>query len=257
MKAVTTMSLFVASTLMTGAVSAATLDYRAEYKHESETYAQRIKISGSSKINDQTKLNFGVEQKFHSYDNSHFWDQLVAGDSEFDWGVRYQINKQWFIQPGMPITFGDDDEKTTYKPQVRVGYKSSFGLSTALRYRHEFQVYSDGAGNKTLTDGTSVSVAGKTVEQGKWTLTGSYDMRQFDNEYLDNVKLSYEINYNKNYDEVRLSDWKDSEWDAGLIVGYQMGDFRPYFELWNVKGKDGSTTDDRQLRTRLGLKYSF
>ncbi|WP_407047402.1 oligogalacturonate-specific porin KdgM family protein [Vibrio alginolyticus] len=148
-------------------------------------------------------------------------------------------------------------KKTTYKPQVRVGYKSSFGLSTALRYRHEFQVYSDGAGNKTLTDGTSVSVAGKTVEQGKWTLTGSYDMRQFDNEYLDNVKLSYEINYNKNYDEVRLSDWKDSEWDAGLIVGYQMGDFRPYFELWNVKGKDGSTTDDRQLRTRLGLKYSF
>lgn len=255
MKAVTKVSLFVTSALLAGAASAVTLDYRTEYKHESEEYAHRIKLGGSTKINDQTKLNLGVEQKFNSNDKGDFWNQMEAGDSEFDWGVRYQINDQWFVQPGMPLTFGT--EKTTYKPQVRVGYKSSFGLSTALRYRHEFQVYTDDAGTKTLTDGTSVSIGGKTVEQAKWTLTGSYDMRQFGNEYLDNVKVNYEINYNKNYDEVRLSNNKDTEWDAGLIMGYQMGDFRPYIELWNVKGKDGSKTDDRQMRTRLGLKYRF
>ncbi len=254
MKAVTKVSLFVTSALLAGAASAASIDYRAEYKHEDETYAQRIKIGGSTKINDQMKLNLGVEQKFNSNDKEDFWNQVEAGDSEFDWGLRYDINKQWFVQPGMPLTFGD--EKTTYKPQIRVGYKSSFGLSTALRYRHEFQVYTDDAGNKTLTDGTSVSVAGKTVEQGKWTLTGSYDMRQFGNEYLDNVKLSYEINYNKNYDDVRLSDGKDSEWDAGLKVGYQVGSFQPYMEFWTVD-YGSSAEDDRQMRTRLGLKYSF
>lgn len=254
MKAVTKVSLFVTSALLASATSAATIDYRAEYKHKDEDYAHRIKIGGSTKINDQTKLNLAVEQKFNSNDKNDFWNQVEAGDSEFDWGVRYQINKQWFVQPGMPLTFSD--EKTTYKPQIRVGYKSSFGLSTALRYRHEFQVYTDDAGTKTLTDGTSVSVAGKTVEQAKWTLTGSYDMRQFGNEFLDDVKLNYEINYNKNYDEVRLSDGKDSEWDAGLILGYQMDAFRPYVEFWTVD-YGSSAKDDRQLRTRLGLKYSF
>ncbi|WP_372378868.1 oligogalacturonate-specific porin KdgM family protein [Vibrio natriegens] len=254
MKAVTKVSLFVSSALLAGAASAATLDYRAEYKHDDKTYAQRIKIGGGAKITDDIKLGFGVEQKFQSNDKEDFWNQVEAGDSEFDWGVRYQINKQWFVQPGMPLTFGD--EKTTYKPQFRVGYKSSFGLSTALRYRHEFQVYTDDAGSKTLTDGSKVSVAGKTVEQGKWTLTGSYDLKQLDKDYLDNIKLSYEINYNQNYDEVRLSDGKDSEWDAGIIVGYQMGQFRPYMELWTVD-YGSSAEDDRQLRTRLGLKYSF
>lgn len=255
MKAMTKVSLLITSISFANVASAVTLDYRAEYKHESEEYAQRIKIGGSSKLSNDFQLALSVEQKFHSNDKSKFWDQVEAGDSEFDWAVRYKINNQWFVQPGMPITFSDD--KTTYKPQIRIGYKSSFGLSTALRYRHEFQVYTDDAGNKTLTDGTSVSVAGKTVEQGKWTLTGSYDLKQFGKEYLDNIKLSYEINYNKNYDEVRLSNNKDTEWDAGLIVGYQWGALQPYVELWNVKGKNGSKTDERQMRSRLGLKYSF
>lgn len=253
MKIATTVTALVASFLSISVVSAATLDYRAEYKHDDETFAHRIKIGGGTKLSDNVKLNFGVEQKFHSQDTSDFWDQVVAGDSEFSWDIRYQIDDHWYIQPGMPITFGDDDEKTTYKPQLRVGYKSSFGLTTALRYRHEFQVYSDEPGNKTLTDGTSVSIAGKTVEQGKWTLTGSY---KFADEALKPIKLGYEINYNTNYDEVRLADGKDSEWDAGIIVGYQAGDFRPYFEVWTVDF-GSSAEGDRQLKTRMGVKYSF
>ncbi len=253
MKAVAKISTFVALTSLASVASAATLDYRIEYKHNDEKYTQRIKISGGSKIAEDVKLSFGVEQKFHSLDQTKYWDQVVAGDSEFDWGVRYDINQQWYIQPGMPITFADDREKTTYKPQLRVGYKSSFGLTTALRYRHEFQVHSDTEASKTLTDGTKVSVAGKTVEQGKWTLTGSY---KFSDDALKNIRLSYEANYNKNYDEVRLSDGKDSEWDAGIILGYQWGNFRPYMEFWRVD-YGSSAEDDRQLRTRLGIKYSF
>ncbi|GLR02946.1 MULTISPECIES: oligogalacturonate-specific porin KdgM family protein [Vibrio] len=251
MKAVTKIAALVATTLLAGAASAATLDYRAEYKHEDEKFAHRIKIGGSTNVFDDWKLSLGVEQKFASNDPTKYWDQVERGDSEFSWAMTRNLTKQWYIQPGMPITFGS--EKTTYKPQFRVGYKSSFGLTTALRYRHEFQVYTDDAGTKTLTDGTSVSVAGKTVEQGKWTLTGSY---KFEDKDLQKIKLSYEINYNKNYDEVRLSDGKDSEWDAGIIAGYQMGDFRPYIELWTVD-YGSSAEDDRQLRTRVGLKYNF
>ncbi|PMH44635.1 hypothetical protein BCU68_12365 [Vibrio sp. 10N.286.49.B3] len=251
MKAVTKIATLVATTLLAGGAAATSLDYRAEYKHDSKEYTHRIKLGDSTTINDKTKLSFGIEQKFNSQDKSNYWDEMVRGDSEFDWGVRYALNKKWYLQPGMPITFASD--KTTYKPQFRVGFTSSFGLTTALRYRHEFQVYSSEAGTKTLTDGTKVSVASKTVEQGKLTLTGSY---KFADKELQKIKLSYEANYNKNYDEVRLYNGdKDWQWDAGIIAGYQIGDFRPYVELWNVQVS--SSTDERQLRTRLGLKYYF
>ncbi|MEZ9630653.1 oligogalacturonate-specific porin KdgM family protein [Vibrio breoganii] len=249
----TKIALVVAASLFAGSVSAGSLDYRAEYKHDEKTYAQRIKIGESVNIADKTKLYFSVEQKFQSSDNTDFWNQMTRGDSEFDWGIRYDINKQWYIQPGMPITFGN--ERTTYKPQLRVGYKASFGLTTALRYRHEFREYSDSDsnGNRTLVDGTSVASAGKTFQEGKWTLTGSY---RFSQESLKNLRLSYEANYMHNYDDVRLYNNTNENWDLGAIIGYQFGDIRPYMELWNVKGA-GSTSDDRQLRTRIGVAYSF
>ncbi|GEA59221.1 oligogalacturonate-specific porin KdgM family protein [Vibrio comitans] len=246
-------ALAVIASLFAGSVSAGSLNYRAEYKHDEKTYAQRIKIGDSVTIADNTKLYFGVEQKFNSSDATDFWNEMTRGDSEFDWGIRYDINKQWYIQPGMPITFGD--ERTTYKPQLRVGYKSSFGLTTALRYRHEFREYSssDSNGDRALVDGTGVASAGKTFQEGKWTLTGSY---RFSQESLKNLRLSYEANYMHNYDDVRLYNNTNENWDLGAIIGYQFGDIRPYMEFWNVKGA-GSTSDDRQLRTRIGVAYSF
>ncbi|WP_261818110.1 oligogalacturonate-specific porin KdgM family protein [Vibrio gallicus] len=246
-------ALLVAASLFAGSVSAGSLNYRAEYKHSEETYAQRVKVGESVNIADKTKLSFSVEQKFQSSNTQDFWKQTTRGDSEFDWGIRYELNKQWYIQPGMPITFGH--ERTTYKPQLRVGYKASFGLTTALRYRHEFREYSnsDDNGTRTLVDGTSVASQGKTFQEGKWTLTGSY---KFSNPALKNVYLAYEGNYITNYDDVRLYNNTNQNWDLGVFFGYKFGDIRPYVELWNVKDS-GSTSDDRQLRTRIGVSYSF
>ncbi|CAM3206959.1 oligogalacturonate-specific porin KdgM family protein [Vibrio rarus] len=245
-------ALAVVATVFAGSVSAGSIDYRAEYKHEDKEYQHRIKIGTSVKAADKTKVYFSAEQKFNSDDKGDFWYEMERGDSEFDWGVRYDLTKNWYLQPGMPITFSD--ERTTYKPQFRVGYKSSFGLTTALRYRHEFQTYtSSKEGSSTTVDGGSLLRAGKTFQQGKVTLTGSY---KFSQESLKDLKLSYEANYNHNYEDVRIENNNNWGWDAGLIVGYQMGNFRPFMELWNVK-TSGSTSSDRQLRTRLGLKYYF
>ncbi|GEA59226.1 oligogalacturonate-specific porin KdgM family protein [Vibrio comitans] len=243
-------ALAVVATLFAGTVSAGTLDYRGEYKHKDETFAHRAKIGSSVKIADPAKLYFSIEQKWKSADAGDFWKQTVAGDSEFDWGVRYQLDGGWWLQPGMPITFSS--EKTTYKPQFRVGYKADFGLTTALRYRHEFQNFVDGTTDKTGADGETVVRDGKTLQQGKWTLTGSY---KFSNPSLKNLLLSYEANYAKNYDGIVLADGEDWEWDAGVIIGYKIDNFRPYMEFWTVDY--GSTSGDRQLRTRAGIKYSF
>ncbi|WP_261836433.1 oligogalacturonate-specific porin KdgM family protein [Vibrio ishigakensis] len=240
MKTINKVTIALLTTVAAASVNAGSLDYRAEYKHESETYAQRIKIGSSVKISDPAKLYFSVEQKFQSNDTGDFWNEVERGDSEFDWGVAYNLDKNWYIQPGMPITFADN--KTTYKPQFRIGYKADFGLTTALRYRHEFQKF------------TADKNDGDTIQQGKITLTGSY---KFTDEAWKNLQLSYEANYNHNYDDVILSNNDNWEWDLGVKIGYKIDNFRPYVEFWNIKGDDGKTTDDRQLRTRVGITYSF
>lgn len=252
MKPVTKIALFVTTTLLAGTAAAATIDYRGEYKHEDEKYAHRIKIGANTKIlDDQAKLSFGVEQKFQSSDQTDFWKEVVRGDSEFSWDVTYSLNDKWYIQPGMPITFAET--KTTYKPQFRVGYKADFGLTTALRYRHELQTFETGTGTASAAGGGKVVRDGKTLQQGKVTLTGSY---KFSDEAWKNLKLSYEANYNVNYDDVRLANDKNWEWDLGLKVGYQMGDFTPYMEFWS-SDYGSSAENERQLKTRFGLKYSF
>ncbi|GAL31594.1 hypothetical protein JCM19240_5025 [Vibrio maritimus] len=179
-------ALGVALVLLAGSAAATSLDYRAEYKHEDEKYAHRIKIGDSTKAFDG-KLAFGVEQKFNSEDQKDFWNKVVRGDSEFSWAWTKSVGEtgKWYIQPGMPITFAKD--KTTYKPQFRVGYKADFGLTTALRYRHELQVFAESADQKTLVDGGKLDVAGNTVQQGKWTLTGSY---KFSQESLKTLSLA-------------------------------------------------------------------
>ncbi|MFA0086811.1 hypothetical protein BCU70_03965 [Vibrio sp. 10N.286.49.C2] len=241
----------VALVLLAGSAAATNLDYRAEYKHTDEKYAHRIKISDSTEVFGG-KLGLGVEQKFQSEDQTDFWKNVSRGDSEFSWDWTKKFDdSNWYIQPGMPVTFGSN--KTTWKPQFRVGYRADFGLTTALRYRHEFQVYDSTAGTKTTTDGSKLTVADSTVQQGKWTLTGAY---KFSQESLKNLKLSYEANLNKNYDNVRLANGKDWEWDLGLKIGYKFDAFTPYMEFWTVD-EGSSAEDNRQLRTRLGVKYSF
>ncbi|GEM77772.1 oligogalacturonate-specific porin KdgM family protein [Vibrio superstes] len=252
MKTMNKVTIALLTTVAAASVNAGSLDYRGEYKHESEEFAHRIKIGSSVKLSDPAKLYFSVEQKFNSEDKSDFFNQVERGDSEFDWGVAYTLDKNWYIQPGMPITFGDN--KTTYKPQLRIGYKADFGLTTALRYRHEFQTFTDSASDTSSADGDTIVRAGKTIQQGKITLTGSY---KFSDEAWKNLQLSYEANYNHNYDDVRLANNENWDWDLGLKVGYKIDNFRPYVEFWNIKGKDGSKTDDRQLRTRVGISYSF
>ncbi|GAL20445.1 hypothetical protein J4N45_19515 [Vibrio sp. SCSIO 43140] len=252
-------ALGVALVLLAGSAAATSLDYRTEYKHDSEDWAHRIKISDSTKVAGG-KLAFGVEQKFQSETNDDevgsqdFWKGVSRGDSEFSWDYTKTVGEsgKWYIQPGMPITFGSN--KTTWKPQFRVGYKADFGLTTALRYRHEFQVFNANGGTTNLAGGGKLDRTDSTIQQGKLTLTGSYKFAK-DSQFKD-LKLSYEANYNHNYDNVRLANDKNWEWDLGIKAGYQIGDFQPYLELWTIDGLS-SATNERQLRTRLGLKYSF
>jgi len=258
MKLRTKLALAISASLLTGAVSASQLDFRHEWKGETKQQASRVKLSSGWKLNSDWTTNVGVEMKFagnnsdsivdpsfeYESDEEFFTDTELT-ETELDLGLTYKVNSNWQIKPGMPIAM--TPRKVTFKPQLRVVYKADFGLTTALRYRHEFASYSD------LDDGDTSMKTGEKVnnpQKSKVTLTGGYKVKA-----LPNLKLSYEANYVKSLDNVKQFDGEDWEYDYGVTVGYQLGNWRPYAEIWN--SDVSSSTDERQAKYRAGIKYKF
>ncbi|MPW36388.1 oligogalacturonate-specific porin KdgM family protein [Vibrio sp. B1Z05] len=234
MKALNKVTLALITTVAAASVSAASVDFRQEYKHEDESYASRIKI-GSSVGNHY----FGLEAK----QTGKPFSEWGSADNEFEYGYNFKLDDHWRITTSMPITFGND--RITYKPQVRVQYKFDSGLTTKLRYRHEFRDYADS------TDKDSVN---------RSKITGNIDYN------IGALQLGFEANYAE--DMFNDDKWfggdtakRTNEWDYNIKVGYKEKDWswRPYFELGNVQYSNGpsSTNSDRQLRTRVGVTYSF
>ncbi|CAM4343680.1 oligogalacturonate-specific porin KdgM family protein [Vibrio agarivorans] len=220
-------SIAVASLLATTLVSAASLDFREEYKHGGEERAGRIKISAGV-----GNHYFGVEAK-----HSGELDELERADNEFEYGYNWNIDKQWRIQTAMPVTFGSNG-RTTYKPQVRVQYKFENGITTKFRYRHELRNVADG----------------ENLNRSKVTGNIDYNWNAW--------QFGFEANYAEDFFAEKWNNG-EHEWDYNFKIGYKEKDWswRPYIELGNVQcnsacekaGEDSS----RQLRSRVGITYSF
>lgn len=217
-------------------VNAASIDFRHEYKHDTEKNADRIKIGGSTKTEVGTH-NYSVEMKFSGKQGTYGFQDLERGDSEFEYSFKYYVTDKFFLQPGMPITMGD--ERVTFKPQLRIGYEFDSGITTKLRYRHEFRNYT-----KDENDG-------ENWQKSKVTANIEYTWNNM-------IQLNLEGNYEKaheNDDWILFND-KDWNYDYNLKIGYKNSTkWRPYLEFGNVN--EGGSTDNRQLRSRIGLTYSF
>ncbi|MDG3085115.1 oligogalacturonate-specific porin KdgM family protein [Vibrio hannami] len=209
--------------IASASVSAASLDFRQEYKHDSEDYSSRVKI-GSGIGN----IYFGVE----AMQKGKPFSEWESKGNEFDIGYKYKINDKWMLIPGMPVTFFPGS--VSYKPQIRVQYKFDSGLVTKLRYRHQFREFSDDRDSETL----------------------SYVTANVDYQY-DHFQFGLEGNYTKGHDDQVFFDNGDTNWDLGVKIGYKGEDWnwRPYVEFANVSVS--GTKADRQLRSRVGITYSF
>ncbi|MFA0077788.1 oligogalacturonate-specific porin KdgM family protein [Vibrio artabrorum] len=217
-------TLAIVATLFASSVTAASLDARQEYKHGSESWASRIKIGGS--VDNHF---FGVEMK----QKGKPFSEWAAAGSEFEYGYKFKIDEHWLIQPSMPISFGSDS--ITYKPQVRVQYAFDSGVKAKLRYRHEFRDYTSGSSNEN---------------KNRSKVTGNID-------YNWNAwQFGFEANYAEDFanNEWTGGGGADNEWDYNMKVGYKEADWnwRPYVEFGNVQD-----SRDRQLRSRVGITYSF
>ncbi len=286
MKKMNMVAVAVATTLFAGIASAASFDYRYEYRaatdyrkngatedtHQKARHQHRIKGGESFKLNDKWKQGHSLEIKFHTDDSYVKEDGTLAGVNsrsyyngnwyiygmEWDNTATYTIDKNWYLQVGMPIAWDWDEpnanggdwklKKVTYKPQLRVGYKFDSGLTTTLRYRHEINDFRNHEmfGDKDNETGERLANGHKS----KITHTGSYKV-----DSLPNLYLAWEANYLKSHNNVLQYDSKDWEWDAGIKFGYKFDSIRPYAEIWT--SDISSTSSDREAKYRLGITYSF
>lgn len=204
-------------------VSAASLDFRQEYKHDSETYASRAKIGA------------GVGNHFFSVEamqKGKPFSEWESSGNEFEYGYKFKVDEHWTLIPSLPVTFFDGH--VSYKPQLRAQYKFDSGVVTKLRYRHQFRHFSDDKDMETL----------------------SYVTANVDYNY-NHFQFGLEGNYTKGHDDQVFFDNGDTNWDLGIKLGYKGKDWnwRPYIEFANVSVS--SKSDDRQLRSRIGITYSF
>ncbi|WP_026958651.1 oligogalacturonate-specific porin KdgM family protein [Aliagarivorans taiwanensis] len=203
--------------------SSASLDFRQEYKHESESYASRVKMGAG--VGNHF---FGVEAMLKGKPFSE-WE---SNGNEFEYGYKFKLNDHWTLLPSMPLTFFSGH--TSYKPQLRVQYKFDSGLVAKLRYRHQFRYFTDDRDMERLSYVTA---------------NLNYNVNYF--------QLGLEANYTKGHDNQTFFDNDDYNWDAGVWIGYK-GEgwkWRPYVQFTNVSVS--SSSDKRQLRSRVGITYSF
>lgn len=216
---------------------ASSIDFRHEYKSDTKQHASRVKMATTFENN----FMVDVELKFKGAEGK-FMEDLQNNGSELGLNYRYNINDEWAIQPGMPIEFGlpsDDYEgNITYKPQLRLTYKPQAvdGLSLSGRYRLD------------IKPGQRDVQGADRKYRDRYTFNLGYS--------IDKLNLGLEMNYYKAHSDTYIMyDGKDSNYENNLTASYKMGNWTPWAEFGDVSVD--SLSDDRELRSRVGIRYSF
>lgn len=236
MKVAHTRSLAVAAALCVigNTAMAASIDLRHEFRGRSEQHATRLKLNESF----SNGIYFSTELKFKG-SNGEFMESLQNNGSEFDWGYRHRINENWTLQPGMPIELGSN--YITYKPQMRVTYAFSDipGLSVSGRYRYDFRRYSE---DRSGVDGVM------SRKRHRLTYNVNYS--------INNWSLGMEGNFYKaeNYE---LFKGRKVNQEYNFVARYRMGSWRPYVEFGTADYDSSGENASRELRSRVGVSYSF
>lgn len=222
----------ITTSLLSANIYAASIDFRHEYKGKSEQHASRIKMSNTFENN----LSVDLELKFKGADGE-FMNDLQQNGSELALSYKYAINNEWALQPGMPIEFGTN--VTTYKPQFRVTYtpEAIEGLSVSGRYRLDIK-----------SDHGEASADIDNKFRDRYTFNLGYS--------IDKLSLGLEMNYYQSHDSSYiLYDGKDTNYENNVTASYKMGNWTPWVEFGDVN-RD-SNSDVRELRSRVGIRYSF
>lgn len=227
-----------------------TADYRHEYRSEYGENFDRICLIGAF----ENGVGFYVDSSFKSGSsnggrpnatedttptgwNDGQWGDFVTNATEMSLWWGYKIAGTGFtITPG--IITESTSETTGYKPYLRLQYNTDFGLWFAIRPRYDYWRY-DGA-----------TADQKNARIDAWI---GYNKGNFGINY--NYTHMWALNDNANGSERVMWDNKDWNYEQNLSLNYRIGQWNPYIEFGDINV--AGNRDDRQLRLRVGIQYTF
>ncbi len=234
-------ALAAATVANTASAAKFTIDYRHELRSEYSENFDRICLIGAF----DNGVGFYVDSSFKSgserpgnpeYEEGQ-WGDFVTNATEMSLWWGYKIAGTGFtITPG--IITESVSNQTAYKPYLRLQYNTDFGLWFAVRPRYDYARNDDTKGDF------------HTYRIDAWV---GYNQGNFG------------INYNYTYMKADSSDKNngrgpmfDNDWnnyEHNLAMNYRMGQWNPYIEFGDIAVAGNS--DDRQLRVRAGIQYTF
>ena len=235
MKLVFKVSL-VALALSSATAHAVTLDYRHEYKADTKSQANRLKLSHTN----ESGMFFGVEGKMAESTAATGSDGFKEGNgnwsgsgSEWEMGQNFKVTDKLVLAPAVNLDVGDTF--IGYRVQLKGIYSITDNWVTTLRWRGGIQ--KDEAAN----------VADKNYNQFNWEV--GYKHEKF------SITGDYEYKFT-NYNDYKGD---HDTWLYNVTVAIPVNkQWVPYGELGYVPRANADRTEDEmEMRYRLGIKYNF
>ena len=225
----------LAALLVSVSSGAVTLDYRHEYKPESGTNADRLKIGHTTQDGYFASVEGRISEKTE-VDNEGYKngiEKYSGNGSEIEFGKNFIINDQLTLAPAINLDLGDTH--IGYRAQIKAIYKFNDNWMTSLRWRPGIDV----SENEGVKD--------KNYNQFNWELGYAYQ----------DFSIVGDLEY-------RFTNYEDYEgehnyWLYNVVASYSIDKhWKPYTEIGYVpRYNQDHEKDEMEVRYRLGVKYTF
>ncbi|MTH46608.1 oligogalacturonate-specific porin KdgM family protein [Intestinirhabdus alba] len=228
--------LLLSVPLFSFAVHAVTFDYRHEINDNGGNNNKDRLIIAHRFANG---FGLSLEGKWKgSQKKDKAFDETVSNGTEVVASYVYKINPTFQIEPGFSLDTGSS--YNNYRPYLRGKANIDSNTSVSLRYRPYYKRQS-----------TNIGTPRSTSENG-YNLTSVLTFK-----FLKNYQLDYELDYKKaNSAGVILANNKNEDWTHDFKLTWKLDkNWSPYTAIGNVAGS--KSTNERQTRFRVGVKYAF
>lgn len=229
------------ASVFTSAVAMADTGYinvRHQYAEQTRMHADRAKFG--MRLDNGVGLEGELKYKTAGDREDVAFDNTVGSGHEFTVNYQHKLNDRWTLTPSFAME--SDEESTTYKMGMRLGYKITKELSIAGRYRYDSSKLDRDKVDHDVPDNGQddqkihrYDVYINYANQGPWAY--EYQLTYFDANY---------IRYNGGTDDYEQNAVVKYKWDKR---------WAPFFEVGDIKVN--SVDSDRQLRLRVGIQYNF
>ncbi|EGQ9818352.1 hypothetical protein C4G66_RS20455 [Vibrio parahaemolyticus] len=238
----TTTKIMLASLLAASSAQAFANDYKTtvEYRHQyldgSEKHADRFKAF----LDTGKNIGFELDARYSNKEGA--FDDMAMNGSEFSAFYYKKLNKNIVGLAGTSLDF--TSAGLVYVPYVRLNYAFDNGFRVQGRYKWKLWDY-----GQQGTDGNSYNSKIQQFDTWLGYKTGDWDFQyefQFWKEMASNARPLFDNGSTDYLHNVRVM------YSIKTIDGEN---WRPFVEVGQVK--QSRTTDERQLRYRIGIKYTW